>query len=263
MKRLLVAGFALALLIPACAFAQSAFSGTWKMDPGTMHATGGKPMTMSLKDGMYKDNAVPPVSVKADGEDHAVTGNPGFDTVAVKVIDDHTVQRTEKKDGKPVWSGTFTVAADGKTAAADSTRYRDGSEVMSSKMTFDRVGKATAGSNAATGSWRPGHLVSASDAAMTDTYQVDGDKIDYKSGRGQGYSATIGGKAVPFMDNGKADGTVSVQRVGKNTLRETYAKDGKVSITSTMSLAADGKTMKTVNHSPKMGTTTSWTSNKQ
>lgn len=262
MKRLIVASLALALLLPACAFAQSAFSGKWKMEPGSMHQTGGKAITMSLKDGVFRDDGTPPVSIKADGEDHPVTGNPRFDAVAVKVVDEHTVERTEKKDGKLVWSGTFTVAADGKTAIGESRNYHDGVEASTSKMSFDRVGKADAGANAATGSWRRGQLLSASDDAMTDSYTVDGDRIEYASGRNQAYAATIGGKAVPFMDNGKADGTVSVKRMGKDTLRETYMTDGKVRITSTMTIAADGKTMKTVNHSPTMGTTT-WVANKQ
>lgn len=263
MKRLLVASFVLALLIPACAFAQDAFSGTWKMDPASMQETGGKPMDMSLKDGMYKDDSSPAVNIKADGEDHAVSGHTGFDTVAIKVLDDHSIQRTQKKDGKTVWSGTFTVAPDGKTANGAATMYEDGTAHMTSKMTFNRVGKAPAGSNAVAGSWRLGHMISAEGGAMTDTYQVDGNKVDYKSGNGSSYTATIGGKAVPFMENGKQHGTISVKRIGKNGLRETYQMDGKTRLTSTMTLSADGKTMKTSNHSNKSGTTETWVSNKQ
>ena len=145
MKRLLVASVVLAFLIPVYAFAESAFSGTWKTDPTSMHTTGGKPMVISMKDGMFTDDAAPPVSVKADGQDHAVSGHPEFDMVAIKVIDDHTLERTQKKDGKVVWSGTFTVAADGRTATGDATRYKDGAASGTSKMTFDRVGKMASG----------------------------------------------------------------------------------------------------------------------
>lgn len=263
MKRLLVASFVLALLIPACAFAQDAFSGTWKMDPASMQETGGKPMVMSFKDGMYKDDARPAVNIKADGQDHAVSGHPGFDTVAIKVIDDHSIQRIQKKNGKTVWSGTFAVAPDGKTANGDATSYKDGAAAMTSKMTFNRVGKVPVGSNAAAGSWRLGHMISADGGAMLDTYQVDGNKVDYKRGNGSSYTATIGGNAVPFMEDGKQNGTVSVKRMGKNSLRETFEKNGKTRLTSTMSLSADGKTMKTSNHSVKAGTTDTWVSNKQ
>ena len=262
MKRLLIAGFALALLVPACVFAQDTFSGTWKMDASSMHETGGKPMVMTLKDGMFTDNTTPPISVKADGEDHAVTGHPNFDSMAVKVIDDHTVQRTVKKDGKTLATSTFTVAADGKTATAESTSNRNGS-ASTSKAMFHRVGKATAGANAVAGSWRFDHLVDVSGPARTDSYKVDGDKIDYNSGNSGMYTGVIGGKAVPFMQDGKQNGTVSVKRISKNTLRETYFTDGKPRLTSTMTISADGKIMKTANHSMDSGSTTTWDSTKE
>ena len=126
MKRLLIASFALALLVPACVLAQDAFTGTWKQDPMSLHETGGKPMVMSLKNGVFTDDGVPPMSVKADGQDHAVTGQKRFDTASVKVVDDHALQMTQKKDGKTTWTGVFTVAADGKTAIGDYTSYRAG-----------------------------------------------------------------------------------------------------------------------------------------
>lgn len=251
MKRLLIAGFALALLIPASVFAQNAFTGTWKIDPASMHQTGGKPMVMLLKDGVFTDNSVPPVSVKADGEDHAVKGQPHFDMMAVKVLDDHALQMTQKKNGKSTWTGTFTAAADGNTAIGTYTSYYDGSEVATGKVSFNRVGAASAGSNAATGSWQFDHVINAGGDAGTYTYHVDGDKIAYKGG-GASYTAIIDGNAVRLMDGGKQDGTVSVKRMGENTLHETFLdKDGKVRATSTMTLSADGKSIKSSNYSAK------------
>lgn len=263
MKMLLVASFSLALLLPACAFAESGFNGSWKMDPSSMRETGGKPMVISMKDGMYNDSTAPPISIKADGEDHAISGHPEADTVALKVVNDHSLQRTDKKDGKTVWAGTFTVAADGKTATGEGTRTFDGSNSMTRTVVFDRVGNAPSGSNAASGSWRLSHMVSATGDAMTDSYQIDGDKVEYKNERGTSYTATLGGKTAPVMRDGKPDGTVAVKSMGKNVMRETFANDGKVRLTSTMTLSADGNTLTTSNHSMKTGATTTWVSKKQ
>ncbi|MEO8857495.1 MAG: hypothetical protein ABI343_10960 [Burkholderiaceae bacterium] len=263
MKRLLIASFALALLVPACAFAQDAFTGTWQQDATSVHETGGKPMVMSIKDGVYTDDSVPPMSVKADGEDHAVTGQKRFDTAAVKVVDDHAIQLTEKKDGKTIWMGVFTVAADGKTADGEYTSYREGSAPMTGKVVFERVGKASKGLHAASGSWHFDHVASEGGPARTYTYKVDGNKIDYKSDA-MSYSGTIGGKAVPFMDDGKQDGTVSVKRVGKNVLRETFLdKNGKARATSTMTLSADGKSIKSANYSVETKVTSTAVATKQ
>lgn len=263
MKRLLIAGLALALLAPACVFAQDAFTGTWKPDSTSLRETGGKPMVMSLKDGVFTDDSTPPMSIKADGEDHAVTGQKMFDTAAVTVIDDHTIKLTQKKNDKTTWTGMFTVAADGKTAIGEYTSYRKGSDPMTGKVAFVRVGKAPAGLNAASGSWRFDRVVSEGGPGRTYTYHVDGNKIDYKSDS-MSYSGTIGGKPVSFMEDGKQDGTVSVKRIGKNVLRETFFdKNGKMRATSTMTLSADGNSIKSSNYSAESKVTSTAVAAKQ
>ena len=261
MKRLLIAGLALALLVPACALAQSAFDGTWKLDATTVHQSGGEPMTISLENGMYHCNCHPPIAVKADGQDHPVKGHDGFDAVAIKVVDDHTIERTYKKDGKVISEDTITVAADGNTATEE-FNDNDGSDHASGKGVLKRVAKGAAGSNSVAGSWRLDHVDSGSGNVFDPTYKIDGETVTSTAG-GDSYTAKLGGKAVPNMVNGKADGTVSVKMLGKNTLRETYAKDGKVTSTSTMTISADGKTMKMVNRDMKSGVTTTMTHNKQ
>lgn len=262
MKKLFVASFALALFMPALALAQSAFNGTWKLDPGTVHSTGGAATIITLKDGRYHCNCHPPIAVKADGMDHPVKGDKHVDTVAIKVVDDHTVQETYKKDGKVVSTSTMTVAADGKTATNEFT-HTDGADHATGKVVLKRVAKGAPGSNALAGSWRLDHVDSASGNVYDPTFKIDGNSVTYSDAAGDSYTAMSGGKAVPNMKNGKADGTVAVKLMGKNVLRETYAEDGKVTSTSTMTIAADGKTMKMVDHNMKNGRTTTMTHDKQ
>jgi hypothetical protein len=155
MKQLLIAGFALVLLVPACAFAQTALNGTWKTDLNSMKGSG-TPLVIHLKDGMFANNGHPPIKVKADGQDHAVTGHPGFDTVAIKVVNDHSFQQTEKKSGKVVSTATFTVAPDGKTGTIGFTS-ESGASPVTGKLMIRREAKGAPGSNAAAGSWQFGH----------------------------------------------------------------------------------------------------------
>ncbi|TAN06407.1 MAG: hypothetical protein EPN38_09220 [Rhodanobacteraceae bacterium] len=263
MKRLLIAGLALVLFVPVCAFAQSAFTGTWKMDPTTVHQSG-QPLVMSLTNGMYHCNCTPPINVKADGQDHAVTGHPGFNTVAIKVMNDHSIQETDKKDGKVVSSSTFTVASDGKTATSELTIYQNGSEIVNGKAAYGRVAKGAHGSNAVAGSWRLSHVVGASGNGLISTYKVDGKNISYSDPTGDSYTAEINGKAVPYTDGSGVTGTtVAVKREGKNTLRETFYRDGKVTRWDSMTVAADGKTMKTHGHNVKADRSMTFVSNKQ
>lgn len=249
MKKWFTAGLALALLVPGCAFAQSAFTGTWKTDLSSVKGMG-RPSIVHLKDGVYECNCVPPVKVKADGADHAVTGHPDFDTVAVKVPDNHGYQETFKKDGKVVSTSTATVAADGKTATVEFTDH--GPSPVSGTLVVDRIGPRTPGANAADGIWAFDHYTRLSGGVLTNTYHVDGDKVSYSNANGEAYTAELDGKPVPYTSGAGAKGmTVTVERVGNDSLRETYYRNGKVTGWDTMTVAADGKSMKSVNHNVK------------
>ena len=116
MKTSTLAGMLAVLLLPAAAFAQNAIDGTWKIDMNKVHLPT-KPDVLVLKDGMFHcKTCVPPIDVKADGTDQPVSGHPYFDSIAVNVVDAHTVKETDKKNGKVVATETTTVAPDGKSA---------------------------------------------------------------------------------------------------------------------------------------------------
>ena len=103
------------LLLPALASAQNQFNGTWKTDMSKVDWSK-KPDVYELKDGMYScKTCTPAYTVKADGSDQKVTGHPYFDTIAIKVINDHEIEETDKKNGKVVGTSKTTVSADGNT----------------------------------------------------------------------------------------------------------------------------------------------------
>ena len=88
MKKLLWIGLLVAFLTPVSARAQSAFDGTWKFELSTAQFPK-KPDVYLLQDGMYScKTCVPPIEVKADGQDQKVSGYPYFDTISVKIVDE-------------------------------------------------------------------------------------------------------------------------------------------------------------------------------
>ena len=143
MKKLLIGGVLLALLLPLQVMAQSAFDGTWKVDINKVKSSD-KPMIITLKGGEFTCNCTPPVKIKADGADHAVTGHPRYDTESVKIVDDHTIVETVKKNGALVNTHTTTVAADGKTATFESASTRE-SGTTTVKGTLKRTAPGAAG----------------------------------------------------------------------------------------------------------------------
>ncbi|APG05222.1 hypothetical protein BJI69_15835 [Luteibacter rhizovicinus DSM 16549] len=244
MKRLLLGGVLLALLLPLQATAQSAFGGTWKVDISKVQSST-KPTVVTLKGGEYSCNCTPPITIRADGADHAVTGHARFDTDAVKIVNDHTIVETAKKNGAVVNTRTTKVAADGKTATFESVSTRE-SGTTTVKGTLNRVAAGAAGSHAAAGSWVVGGYQSASEGVTTVTYKVDGDTISMNDPNGESYTARLDGKPVPYKGDPGTD-TIAVKMVG-SALEETAMLAGKTTSIATSTLSADGKTMTTVIH---------------
>jgi len=54
-------------------------------------------------------------SAHFDGKDYPYTGSAAIDSIALKRIDDHSFEATNKKAGKAVVTGTNVVSKDGKT----------------------------------------------------------------------------------------------------------------------------------------------------
>lgn len=251
------------LLLPLLASAQSPFDGTWKVDMNKVDFPK-KPDVYLLQNGMYEcKTCAPPINVKADGQDQPVSGHPYYDTVAIKVVNDHEIEETDKKDSKVVATSTITVAPDGKTLTYD---FTDSSNTNAAPVTGKgeamRVAKGPAGSNAISGSWRNTKMESLSDNAITWTYKVDGDMLTMTSPTGQTYTAKMDGTEAP-MKGDPGVSTVSVKMMGKDTIEETDRRDGKIISVTKSTVSADGKMMKMDNEDKLHGTTMKFEAMKQ
>ena len=235
-----------ALFIPMTTAAQKAFDGTWKVDLSAMNLS--KPDVFVLQDGMYECKTCnPPYKIKADGTDQAISGNPYIDTVAIKVVNDHEIEETDKKGGKTVGHSTSTVSADGNTVAfefTDSTNTNGGAPVTG-KGEAVNVAKGPEGSHAVSGSWKASKIENLSDNGATWSYKVNGDEITMSAPTGQSYSAKLDGTEAP-MKGDPGITSVSLKMIGNDTLEETDKRDGKVIGISRMTIASDGKTAKLI-----------------
>jgi hypothetical protein len=245
MKRLFLLLVPAALLMPMPATAQSVFNGTWKIDMNKVDFPK-KPDVLLLQGGMYAcKTCAPPYEIKADGTDQSVTGHPYYDTVAIKVVNDHVIEETDKKNGKVVSTSTSTISSDGNTVMfkfSDSSNTNGGPPVTG-KGEATRVAKGPAGSNAISGSWRTTKIESLSDNAIVWTYKVSGDEITMTNHTGQSYTAKLDGTDAP-MKGDPGITSVSVKMKGKDTLEETDKREGKVIAVFKMTVANDGKTAK-------------------
>jgi hypothetical protein len=231
-KKRLITGSLLLVTVPVSLLAQSGFDGTWIVDFQAAMPT--KVNVWVVKDGMYRcASCSPEIGVKADGKDQAVAGQP-FDTISVEVVDSKTVREVEKKKGEIVSDEKFSLSEDGETATDEFGNW---------KLTLARVGKAPAGAHGLSGSWKPVKMEAVSERELMVSYKLEGDVFSMRRPTGQSYMAKIDGEDTVYRGDAEI-GRVAVKRVGAGSIEETDKKDGKVVGVTTLTLAADGKSMK-------------------
>ena len=135
----------------AC-FAANPHLGTWKANEAKskLHPGMGKTNTVVYSekkdqmqvtvDGVDKDGK-PTHSVwvgKFDGKAYPAKGNLSYNSVAYKVVNDRTNDITTWKDGKMVWSGRITVAADGKLRTVTINDTDEKGKKFSGKAVYDK-----------------------------------------------------------------------------------------------------------------------------
>ncbi len=240
MKKLLL----IVLLTPLSVWGQAAFDGTWRLDLSKSQLPT-KPGKYLLQNGTYKcETCAPPYEVKADGQEHKVTGHPFFDTLSVRVVNDKTLERTEKKNGKIVGTDKATVSDDGHQLVEKFTWQPEANNKrQSGKAASTRVAKGPAGSHAISGSWRGEKLQDFSQDALIVTYKSTGDGLSMKWGTGESYDAKFDGKDYPYKGDPGVT-SVSLKKIDANTIEETDKRDGKVIAVSRLTISRDGKTMK-------------------
>ena len=256
-------GLAILFLMPVVASAQNAFDGTWKIDLSKAEFPK-KPDIYLLQNGMYQcKTCVPPIDVKADGQDQKVTGHPYYDSVAIKVVSDHEIEETDKKNGKTVATSTMTVSPDDNTLMFSfSDSSNTSADPVTGKGEETRVAKGPAGANAISGSWRTTKVDTVSDNGLMWTYKVSGDELTMTTPTGQSYTAKLNGVEAPFKGDPGTTG-VSVKMRGKDTLEETDKRGDKVLSVSKMTLDPDGKTAKIMVDDKLHGTTSQFVAVKQ
>lgn len=245
-KTIIFAMSAVSLTLSAPAWAKSPIDGTWKADVKSTQLEE-KPIVIELSNGVYHcRSCVPtPVSVKADGQFHAVTGQPYYDKAAVKVVDARTVKTIQQKNGKVVSEQTNSISEDGKTATYSWSNVAPDGSNQSGKSWRKRVSAGATGSHAITGSWMTTGYDNLSDNAITVTFKVEGDMLHMKSPAGESYVAKIDGPEAPLQGD-DAGMKVKVRKINATTFEETNLLNGKVVGVTTMSVDPDGKALKAV-----------------
>ncbi|HVN92763.1 MAG TPA: hypothetical protein VMT38_03655 [Terracidiphilus sp.] len=262
-KRILICSFiAAAVLIAATAsHAQSPFDGTWKTDLSkTKFAP--KPYVFYISQGWYHCVSCDPAfDIPADGQDHAVSGQP-YDTLSVTIVDPHTISVVAKKGSTVTSEQTRTVSADGKTLTVKSTGHpQSGGAATNFVTTGKRSGIAPSGVHATSGEWIIQQQTGSSNALLT-TYKTSGDQITMTSPTGETYTAKFDGNDYPYRGAYAYD-AVSLKKINDHSFEELDKRAGAVIDDSTLTVSPNGKTMTVVDTSKPSGRVDTFVATKQ
>ena len=258
--------FCSAAIAAACAtpaLAQSPFDGTWKGQLSSMKITA-RPDVFSVRDGVFScSTCTPAITVKADGAFHAAAGHAYWDEMAVRVVDPRTVAYSYRKSGKVVTTSTDMVAAGGRTLISKTHTVNNGKGVpIDSTSSETRLAAGPPGSHMVSGSWKAAPATSLSDAAMTLSMKLEGDRFHLVTSTGETLDARIGGGyAINTGDPGKT--MTKVKRLGPRAIELTDMRLGKVTGVSTYTVSADGRMIDGTFRDPRNGSTGSFRAMKQ
>jgi hypothetical protein len=241
---------------------QTAFDGTWRFDRKQFLSD--KPYKYLLQSGTFKCETCPqPYDVRADGEDHKLTGHPYFDAMSVRVVNGKTVEYSQKKNGKIVGTGQWHVSDDGNQLVREFTwQPKASSKQVHAKEVSTRVEKGPQGSHAISGAWRVEKLQDVSEQAVVVTFKSAADGLFMKSGTGESYDAKFDGKDYPVKGDPEVT-SVSLKKIDASTIDETYKRDGKIVLVNRVTVLPGGKTMKFAANDKLHGTTSSYVLTKQ
>jgi len=256
MKRMLF----LLSLVPAIAFSNTPFDGTWKLKLDSMQFSG-KPTEVVLMNGSYDcKTCVPPFTIKADGKEQPTPVHNMRDHMIVKVVSPTTVEYTEKVGGKVMNTSTDTVSADGNRLTSAFTDY-SGEKPVKGTTTSKRVGPAPPGAHAVSGAWMQDSAPELSEAARIYVLASSDNGIKF-AWNGLITDAKFDGKQYP-VQNDPSHTLVTLKKISERQFEERDTMEGKLYGVTMWTVSADGKTITLVSEDPVHGTKSSMVLEKQ
>jgi len=240
-------------LFPGVSRSQSPFDGTWVIDTSkNENLANEKPTTFLLSDGVFRSGEQ---VLKANGQDQKVPATGYGDTASVRIVDDHTVEVTSKKAGRPMFTETDTVSPDGSTltqVVKDTTE----AEAVTFENLYTRVAPAPSGAHVLSGTWKVFKQSRSANSTII-TYKCTSQGFSAKTPLGERLDAKFDGKFYPIEDD-PAQTMVSVKLINPYTVEQTNKRDGRVEFVVRLEVTPDGETIHASLESKTDGSVKTW-----
>jgi hypothetical protein len=220
--------------------AQNAFEGTWRPDP--QRPSHPETEIAVLLNGEYEcPTCAPPYKVEANGQDQPLRGNPYYDSIAIAIINERTITKTGRKNGKVFATTKVTVSTDGATKTE--VQVITGMAPVPIELTskFSRVSAGKLGSHRVSGGWQMSEM-DVSNHVEDTTFKLSGRTLSMTDRMGRSFAAKLDGDPAPYKGSDEFN-QVSVKLIDERTIEESDLSDGKVGKISRWALAPDGQTI--------------------
>lgn len=244
-------------LLPSACRSQSPFDGTWVIDTSEDDLAAEKPKMFLLADETFRSGDS---VLKADGNDQKVPATGYWDTVSVRIVDDHTVEVTSKKAGRPMFTETDSVSPDGNIltqVVKDTTE----TEAVTFENLYKRIAPAPPGAHVLSGTWQV-FKQSRSENSTIITYKCTSQGFSAATPLGERLDAKFDGKFY-LMEDDPAHTMVSVKLINPYTIEQTNKRDGKIVFVVRLEVTPDGKTIHATSKSMEDGSVKTWQLHKQ
>ena len=232
---------------------QSPFDGTWIIDTSkNENLTAEKPKVFLVVDGTFRSGAT---VLKADGKDQNVPATGYWDTVRVRIMDNHSVELTSKKAGRPMFTEMDTVSSDGDTltqVVKDTTE----AEAVTFENLYKRIAPTPPGAHVLSGTWQV-FKQSRSENSTIITYKCTWQGFSAATPLGERLDAKFDGKFYLMQDD-PAHTMVSVRLINPYTIEQTNKRDGKIVFVVRLEVTPDGKTIHASSKSEEDGSVKTW-----
>ena len=230
------------LICAVTGFAADPLVGTWVLDEARSKISSGLQVKIERRGAALRySSAGVEFTALLDGDDYPIRGITSHSTVSLRRLGELSIQRTYKRDGKPVSSADMTISSDGRFLTVKIKRLDEEAPSRQWVNTYQKS-PGGVGKDPFEVTWERNPVKSLGNSQSTITFSsveggglhFAGDQVEYRA-LSDGKNHKVGGTIV-------AD-AVALDRVDKRTLREVWKEGANTVATVVRVISEDGAMM--------------------
>jgi hypothetical protein len=229
-----------ALMCPVLGSEADPFVGRWTLDEDRSKIDSGLRLKIERRGAALRfESAGMEYTALLDGDDYPIRGISSNATVSLRRLNERSIQRTYKREGKPVSGAEMNVSADGKFLVVRIKRLDISGSVPQWEDSYLRSSASDGNKDPFEGTWERNPIRSLGNSLSTVVFEaLEGGGLHFFGNQTE-YSAWPDGQNHKVAGTIAAD-SITLDRAGLRKVRELWKRDGSVVATVVRVVAEDG-----------------------